>query len=451
MSHAFMRGLAIAIAMTPLFIACGGNTGAPSAINPTQCSGSSCTNQGSPSSGTTASLCPATADIGSSTYLGGAGSGEIVKLNIDAVNLTYTLTWLESPIPLAPGEVTPTRKGVTLSGTVSHPPTGALPTAEQIRCAFILQPASGTASDGSTYSTASTFNTSNPPMILIGLNGVAGGGIPGAEISYAGATIVGIGTGLFAVTDRKFDFYPFIGFANTDTSIADLQGTYNALLYHIQPSDNYATIGKQDVETFNATGSCTSGSGGTCNTTANAFSLVSSGGYFTSADAPKLSSGTTLGSAAAANMVLGKLNGVLVPIVVRTGVANPGSLTVDDESGIAMLAPDTSLASGGFDGGYAGADSNFKYTATLIQGAAGTFINPSTQASESAFGLSYPNTSPGLVDVTDTSGNTGFAIAAGGLYGVLIQGTENGGITSTSAISGTSSSPYFGIGALVSK
>ena len=119
--------------------------------------------------------------------------------------------------------------------------------------------------------------------------------------------------------------------------------------------------------------------------------------------------------------------------------------------GIAMLAAATPLASGGFDGGYVGADSNFKYIATLIQGAVGTFINPSTSSAESGFGLGYGLPSPGLVGVQDTNGKTGFAIASGGLYAIAIQGAENGGLTPTSANSDTPNAPYFGIGAQISK
>src|SRR5271163_2349586 len=122
MWDAINRGLALALITTPLLIACGGGSASnPSAINVPQCSGSSCTGQGAPAQGTVASLCPATADIGNSTYLGGAGSGEVVSLNINAAAMTYTLKWLESPIPLATGTVTPSRAGVTITGPVAHP------------------------------------------------------------------------------------------------------------------------------------------------------------------------------------------------------------------------------------------------------------------------------------------------------------------------------------------
>src|ERR1700754_1175809 len=213
MSHAFSRGLASALAAVPFLLACGGNSGTPGAINSAQCSGPNCPVQGPPPSTPAANaLCPATADIAKNTYLGGAGSGEVVSLNIDATAMTYKLTWLQSPIPVAAHVVQPTREGTTITGAVSHPPTGYLPTAEQTRCAFILLPGSGTIPthspsttfDGTTYTTA--VNPQNPPMILVGQGGVAGGGTPGAEIQYDGAPdpLDPLGPLVFPVPDRKF-------------------------------------------------------------------------------------------------------------------------------------------------------------------------------------------------------------------------------------------------------
>ena len=241
MSYAITRGLAMAIAMAPFLIACGGGKASdPGAINAPQCSGSSCGVQGPPTSSASATpLCPATADIVKTTYLGGAGSGEIVQLNIDATAMTYSLKWLESPIPLRTGQVLPTRAGTQITGAVIHPPTGALPTAEQIRCAFILGAGTGTGvGDGQPYTTPDSVNNPNPPMILVG-QGVAGGGIPGATVEYDGLTIAPLVPGLQnigAVPNRHFDFYPFLGFASTTTDITKLPGTYNGLLYHLVPS-----------------------------------------------------------------------------------------------------------------------------------------------------------------------------------------------------------------------
>ena len=147
--NAISKGLACAIASVPFLIACGGGKADnPGSIDANQCSGSSCGVQGPPAQNVdTSTLCPADADIGKSTYLGGAGSGEVVSLNIDAVTMTYTLKFLESPVPLAAGKVnsSDSRKGVQVTGAVAHPPTGTLPNAEQTRCAFLLTPGSGTA------------------------------------------------------------------------------------------------------------------------------------------------------------------------------------------------------------------------------------------------------------------------------------------------------------------
>ncbi|MFM0211965.1 DUF2957 domain-containing protein [Paraburkholderia sediminicola] len=475
MSHAITRGLAMAIAMTPFLIACGGGkAGDPSAVNAPQCSGSSCGVQGPPtSSASAAPLCPATANIGQTTYLGGAGSGEIIQLNINATAMTYTLKWLESPIPLRTGEVLPTRAGTQITGAVIHPPTGALPTAEQIRCAFILGAGTGTGvGDGQPYTTPDFVNNPNPPMILVG-QGVAGGGIPGATVEYDGLTIAPLPglENIGAVPNRHFDFYPFLGFATTTTDITKLPGTYNGLLYHLVPSGSYAATATNTVETFDAGGNCTGSnpansafhpSASGCLTTGTAWTLNSSG-YFDSKNAPQIGTQLTLptgqsGSVAPAHMILGQINGATVPLVIRTGYVNLGTAPlhldaqVDDESGIAMLAAATPLASGGFDGGYVGADSNFKYTAALIQGGVGSFVNPSTSAAEDGFGLGYGLPSPGLVGVQQANGQTGLAIASGGLYAIEIQGTVNGGVAPTSQLSSTASSaPYFGIGAQISK
>ncbi|HEY3539448.1 MAG TPA: DUF2957 domain-containing protein [Trinickia sp.] len=448
MQTAISRGLLSVLVSIPLVSACsGGSSTSASTSGASQCSGASCGIQGAPTSAAIQPLCPTEASIAQNTYLGGAGSGEIVSLKIDPTSMSYTLKWLESPIPLTAGQVTPTRAGATITGAVTH--RTDLPSAEQNRCAFVLQPGNGTASDGSAYATTGSFNASNPPTIFVGY-GVAGGGIPGAEVQYPGIL------GLFSVPDRKFDFYPFIGFADVDTNLADLKGTYNGLVYHLQPSDNYRAVGTNTTETFDATGNCTS-SAGSCTTTGGTWAAASAGSYFTSSNPPRIVGGATLGSGAHANMVLARFNGALVPIVVRTGYANPGTLTVDDESGIAMLAAAGNIASGTLDGGFVGADSNFKYTATLIQGTSGKFVDPPTSTAESTFTLDYPSSNQGLLSVQDSAGNAGFAIATGfspsstvgGLFAILLQGTENGGIAASSSIVGqtTSSTPYFGIGA----
>lgn len=198
MSDAMARGSLLAAAITPLLSACGdGGAASQTVSRAPQCSGMDCGTQGVPGSTPVAPLCPADADIGEYTFVGGAGSGEAVSLAIDDDAVTYTLKWPESPIPLRVGKLTPTRCGTTISGAVKH--SSSLPSAEQNRCAFDLQAGSETtAADGSAHSSAATFNPDNPPSIFVG-HGEAGGGIPGAEIQYPGIL------GLFAVPDRKFD------------------------------------------------------------------------------------------------------------------------------------------------------------------------------------------------------------------------------------------------------
>jgi hypothetical protein len=476
MSGAFSKGFALVLVLTPLLFACGGgNSSDPSAIPVGQCSGASCAPEGPPTgSAIGAQLCPSTPDIVDNTYLGGTGAGEIVSVNIDATHMTYTLTWLESPIPVQTNEVTPTRTGATITGSVAHPPAGFLPTAEQTRCAFILEPGTGTLPGGAAYSTASTFNPQNPPMILVGQGGVAGGGIPGASIQYDGYNALGTGD-IFPITQRTLDFFPFIGFASVDTNLADLQGTYNTLAYRLRPTLNWATAAENSVETFDGSGNCTSSSPTGCISTGSPTSglgspQIGSGWapvpgtpYFVSNDIPQVLPSPTYFWPAAnfefvfrptapGYMVLGKVNGAIVPVAVRVGYANLAGLAIDDESGIAILAPANALASGGLNGGFVGADSNFQYTAMLISGATGGFINPSTQQAESAFNITYGNSTPGIATLTDQQNNPGVAVTVGGLVAMMIQGTENGGMTSSDTFAGmTTSAPYFAIGAQVSK
>jgi hypothetical protein len=395
---------------------------------------------------TVAALCPASADIVKDTFLGGTNAGEVASLNIDATAMTYTLKWLESSVPLRTGSMSPTRAGTQITGAVIHPPAGALPTDEQIRCTFILGAGTGTGvGDGQPYTTTDSTNNPNPPTIVVG-QGVAEGGIPGATVQFGG-----IFGGLAVVKNRHFDFYPFFGFANTSTDVTKLAGTYNGLLYHLSPTANYATIATNSVETFDASGNCTSPSAGGCLSVGNALTL-NSNGYFDSTNPPQIISGSTpgilrTGNLGTAHIVLGQANGETVPLIVRTGSVNAAAVQFDDESGIAMLAAATPLASGDFDGNYIGADSNFKYTTTSIQGSKGTFIDPSTTSIESGFDLTYGLQSPGLVGVLDNNGNTGFAIASGGVYAIEIQGPQNGGLAPTSANSDTPNAPYFAVAA----
>jgi len=96
MPYAISKGLALALATAPLFVACGGgNADNPGPINTPQCSGASCGTQGAPAVGAGAGpLCPANADIVTSTYLGGAGSGER-RLEIGDVGPDHVVAGIE--------------------------------------------------------------------------------------------------------------------------------------------------------------------------------------------------------------------------------------------------------------------------------------------------------------------------------------------------------------------
>ena len=159
------------------------------------------------------------------TTTGGAGSGEYVKVKFDTTKLTYQMQFLESSVPTSAGQVNNTRAGLTISGAFHHPTT--LPTAEQNRCAFVLD--SGATSDGA-YSV--TINRADPPMLFVG-NGVVGGD-SGATIAFAGIPLLP-GVTLGVVPSRTFDFYPFIGFTDTETDFTKVAGNYNEVGIHLSP------------------------------------------------------------------------------------------------------------------------------------------------------------------------------------------------------------------------
>ncbi len=127
------------------------------------------------------------------------------------------------------------------------------------------------------------------------------------------------------------------------TNVADLKGTYNALLYHLVPSNNYSTTTTQAQESFDAAGNCTVPVPAECSLpddrrrvdgerrrlvlhqrgcAANQGQTFVTGIALTSLGFPAFP------VVANANMVIGKINGAIVPIVVRTGqVSVPSPLT----------------------------------------------------------------------------------------------------------------------------
>jgi hypothetical protein len=400
--------LSCVVVAMPFVAGCGGgNSDDPGPINASQCSGSNCPASGSnttPSQNVT--LCPASLDY-TSTYSGGAGSGEYLKVRFDTTKKTYQMQFIESSVPTLPDEINTTRAGLTINGTFHNATT--LPTAEQNRCSFVLD--NGATADG-TYKV--TINPADPPMIFVGNGGVMGGSIPGATISYPGIAALG---GLGKVPSRTFDFYPFIGFTSTETDFTKVAGNYNELGVHMSPvGGNYQSgsspIGwEPDVvnwnQTFNADGSCTitPGSDYSCQTTgspwtlrknadgsndtvfvsnavANQFGAVS---YPVAGQAPGLVIVTP--SQAKGIMIVGKLNGVLVPVVIRVGYAyiDPNSLlssVADAEVGISVLAPSTPIAANSLQGGFIGATSAsacgvVSFTGNLgTSAAAGPSFNP---------------------------------------------------------------------------
>ncbi|WP_454711529.1 DUF2957 domain-containing protein [Cupriavidus nantongensis] len=422
-----VTGVSVAAALAGCGGGGGGDDDAPRAGTqaPPQCADTgTCPAQGPVTiGGPPGSLCPAALDYGT-TFTGGSGAGELVKLRFDTAARTYQLEIIESPVPKQPGSVSPTRAGVTFTGTFAN--LTSLPTAEQNRCAVALQTA--TASDGVSQA---NIDSARPPVIFLG-NGVAGGGIPGATISYPG--VFGLGT----IPATTFPFYPVLAFAQTETDFTRVAGTYNLLGYHQVPSGGALTASShftpataQTTETLNADGSCTTASG-SCRSTGNNWKLRSADGAFESSNAdgsrryPSFQAqAITANNASRAKglMVVGKLDGALVPLLVRTGYAQisllPLTVNVDDESGLALMAPAANVASGQLDGGYIGSGSDFAYTASLVKGARVDLLDPMTMNQTGGFQLDFTQAAAGMVTTTDNSGITGALIASGRVFSHL--------------------------------
>ncbi|MBB5503444.1 hypothetical protein HDG37_007685 [Paraburkholderia sp. MM5384-R2] len=282
-------------------------------------------------------LCPASLDYGT-VFTGGGGDGELVKLRLDNTKMTWQISYIQSPIPATTGTVTPTRAGQVASGSLTQ--QTLLPTNKLNQCAFRLNGAS--------------LDASRPARIFVG-EGVAGGTIPGAEISFGG--VLGVG----AVPDTTFPYYTFIGFSSIETNLANVAGTYNQLGYHQLPSQNFAPVAVGSKITINKDGTWTQCdntgvNAGICQQPGSNFPVTgaSSSGAFET-DNFQGQAKPTLATAPKARgyTIVGKLKGQLVPILVRTGAANPSAITpidgspgpyADDESGISILAPQAATA-----------------------------------------------------------------------------------------------------------
>ncbi len=395
----------------PFLAACGGGGGGGSAV-------------GGSSAAAADRLCPASLDY-STVFTGGGGDGELAKMQIDTTKMTWQVTYVESAIPATTGTVTPSRAGTTQSGTLA--PETLLPTAKQNQCAFYLQGAS--------------LDPNKPARIFVG-QGVLGGTIPGKEIQYSG--IAGFG----AVPDKTFPYFPFIGFSSLETNLANVAGTYNQLGYHIIPSQNYATVAVDAKIVIHADGTWaeTDNVGVNAGKTQQAGtnwvqSSDGSGAFETDNFKSQANPTNAVTPAGKGFMIVGKLRNQLVPILIRTGYANPSTFTADDESGITILAPQTAIAENTQNGQYIGVDSEFAYRATALIGTEATMLDP-YQASNASLAtpldLSFANTVPGVVvsavHGASSTAATGKLIFTGGVFGYLYN--EN-------------SSPYFTINAFV--
>ncbi|MBN3818686.1 DUF2957 domain-containing protein [Paraburkholderia sp. Se-20369] len=378
-------------------------------------------------------LCPATLDYGT-VYTGGAGSGELVKLQLDTAKMTWQVTYVESPVPRTTGTVTPTRAGTVDSGTLTQ--ETLLPTNKLNQCAFRLNGAS--------------LDASRPARIFVGF-GVAGGTIPGKEIQFGGVL------GQAAVPDTKFPYYPFIGFSAIETNLANLAGTYSHVGFGEVPSQKFAPASIDAKVTINADGTwikcdTTGQFAGSCRQpgTNLAPSADGSGAFQTNNYQSQLKPTLSTLPQGKGFMIVGKLRNQLVPILVRTGVANPNvqpdsngvpGLTADDESSISILAPQTAIAVGSQNGEYIGVDSAFDYRTTALINNQATLLDPfqPSQASlATPLNLDYTQKVPGTVTTVHSGAGsttpTGKFIFTGGVFGFL----DNAGST-----------PYFTIGAFV--
>ncbi|WP_186425484.1 DUF2957 domain-containing protein [Cupriavidus metallidurans] len=431
--HAFFAVAGVSLTMTLAACGGGGDGDASSSATPAAAAQQCATVGNCPTSGATenqpvASLCPSTLDYGT-TYTGGSGAGEFLKMQFDSTKGTYQITIIESAVPKAPGSVSPTRAGVTLTGTMTHP-TRPLPTAAQNNCAYELKTA--TASDGASQA---IIDPANPPIIFIG-NGVAGGGIPGATIQYGG--LLGLGK----IPQRTFPMYPVLAFAQTETDFSKVAGTYNLLGYHLVPSGgkltgatNYAPATANTVETLNADGSCAPASGGSCLSTGQpwhlragndgAFGSDNDGGagsqpyphFYANALAPA-------NARARGVLVVGKLEGKQVPLLVRVGYAyiNGLDIRVDDESGLALMTPTSTVTQASMQGSYIGSGSDFKYLSSTVQNNLVALIDPQDPSLKPVGGFQMDFTQatrPGVVATVDNSGVTGSVVTTGPVYAHL--------------------------------
>lgn len=381
------RHAALATVLFALLSGCGGDD-APSQTGTAGCSGASCSTPivdptppaPPPSTDTPAPvtrLCPTELDY-NTTYTGGSAGGEYIKVSFDTTSQRYRMTFVASAVPTAVGQINNTRAGLTIEGDFTHPTT--LPSAEQNRCAFVLQ--NGKTQDGS-YTV--TINPADPPVLFSGF-GLVTGGVPGASMQFDGVTLLG---NLGAVPARTFDSFPFIGFAETETDLSQVAGRFHVVGMYVTPQgSSYQTASPQGwepypanwTETLNADGSCSpEGTGYSCATTGTPWALrqnldSSADNVFVSRSVSASSPYTPVGtsqpivllapSSAQGIMIVGKVGNQRIPVIVRVGASNvplnAGDLlntVIDGQVGLALLTPATALQADAFDGKFVGVSS----------------------------------------------------------------------------------------------
>ncbi|MCA8239267.1 DUF2957 domain-containing protein [Burkholderia sp. AU32262] len=398
-----------------------------------------CGGDGDPPPAPVVRLCPQTIDY-NTVFVGGSGSGELVKVQLDTTKMTYRMTYLASPVPTTTGTVQPTRDTApanVVDGTLADE-TG-LPTVKLNQCTFRMQNAS--------------LDPSRPARLFLG-EGVLGGAIPGATIQFDG--VIGVGK----IPKTTFPYYPFISFSSLETDLTKIAGTYNQLGYHQVPSQNFQPVALDQTVTINADGSYTETdnfgkkNGGqplaSSATVNQPFTLRPDAPAFQSLNyqpqIPPTLAALDPAKAGKGILIVGKLRNQLVPIFIRTGAANAdltqGPPSADDESGISFLSPRTAIAQGSQDGEYTGVDSAFNYRATALVGAQATLLDPfnaSQAALTRALNLDYTQKVPGVVTTVHADAASGPAtgkfVFTGGVFGFLdMADTRN---------------PYFTVGAFV--
>ncbi|VWC80816.1 DUF2957 domain-containing protein [Burkholderia contaminans] len=398
-----------------------------------------CGGDGDPPPAPVVRLCPQTIDY-NTVFIGGSGSGELVKVQLDTTKMTYRMTYLASPVPTTTGTVQPTRDTApanVVDGTLADE-TG-LPTVKLNQCTFRMQNAS--------------LDPNRPARLFLG-EGVLGGAIPGATIQFDG--VIGVGK----IPKTTFPYYPFISFSSLETDLTKIAGKYNQLGYHQVPSQSFQPVALDQQVTINADGSYveTDNFGKKNGGQPLASSATVNQPFTLRPDAPAFQSLNYLpqipptlaavdpAKAGKGILIVGKLRNQLVPVFIRTGAANAdltqGPPSADDESGISFLSPQTAIALGSQNGEYTGVDSAFNYRATALVGAQATLLDPfnaSQAALTRALNLDYTQKVPGVVTTVHADAasgpTTGKFVFTGGVFGFLdMNDTTN---------------PYFTVGAFV--